>query len=352
MANVQTQFIKFHNAIKLTFDDDSVLRAARDAVLDTLKTRLKENFAANNEKAPTFEKFDQGSYAMCTGIKPQKGDYDIDVGLKFEIDKDDYPDAVDVKEWVYDALSDETHTVVIRRPCVTVFVYDEDKETLLHHVDLAVYAANNKDGELYLAKGMLGSAEDKRIWEPADPHGLMDAISDRFKDGDAEQFRRVIRYLKRWRDLRFSLDGNAAPIGIGLTFAGYNWFKGTTRMVDAGTNKTERDDLAALLNLVTTMLNQFFYTIEDGEAGYRLKIQLPVKPWGDLFAKMTLKQMGTFKEKLETLKGVLEAAQSETDPVEACKKLAKQFGDDFPIPEVKSTSSARGPGIIGSSSSG
>lgn len=352
MANIQGQFIKFHDAIKLTFDDDEVLRTARDGVLDTLKQRIKENFEAKDKEVPKFEKFDQGSYAMCTGIKPQKGDYDIDVGLKFEIDRDDHPDPVKVKEWVYDALSTETHKVIIRRPCVTVFVFADDKETLLHHVDLAVYSADNKDGALYLAKGMSGSAPENRIWEAADPKGLMDAISDRFEDGDAEQFRRVIRYMKRWRDLRFSIDGNAAPIGIGLTFAGYYWFKGATRVVDSWTNKTQRDDLAALLNLVKAMLGQFYLTIEDSEVGHRLKVELPVNPGGDLFAKMTLKQMATFKEKLEALKTALEAAQDETDPVEACKKLAKQFGDDFPIPEAKATSSASGPGIIGSSSSG
>lgn len=351
MANVQSQFIKFHDAIKLTFDDDEVLRDARENVLDTLKTRLKENFEKNGLPVPTFKKFDQGSYAMCTGIKPQKGDYDIDVGLRFDIDKDDYEDAVKVKEWVYDALNDETTKVDIRRPCVTVYVYDG--EIVLHHVDLAVYAANNKDDQLYLAKGMLNSADDKRIWEIADPFGLMNAVSEQFSGDDAEQFRRVVRYLKRWRDLRFSIDGNAAPIGIGLTFAGYHWFNGATREVDTFSGKTERDDLAALLNLVTVMLNRFEITISpNNQLVSRLKVTLPVNPSGDLFARMTDTQMVGFKEKLEALKVALEAARDETDPVEACNKLVKQFGDDFTVPTAKSTSAAPAAGVIGSSSSG
>ncbi len=352
MANIQRQFIKFHDAIKLTFDDDDVLRQARDSALETLKTRLKANFENKGEKAPKFEKFDQGSYAMCTGIKPQKSDYDIDVGLKFEIDKDDYVDAVKVKEWVHDALSDDTHKVVVRRPCVTVYVYEDDGETLKHHVDFAVYAANNKDSNLYLAKGMLNSESSNRVWEVADPNGLLDAISSKFKDEDAEQFRRVVRYLKRWRDLRFSIEGNAAPIGIGLTFAGYHWFNPVNRVVDAWSGTTERDDHTALLNLVSAMLNRFNATVEDDETGYRLEVTLPVNPGGDLFKKMTLKQMGTFKEKLEVLKVALEDAQAETDPVKAAEMLVKQFGDDFQVPTSKSTSSASGPGYVGSSSSG
>lgn len=351
MANVQSQFNKFHDAIKLTFDDDQILRDERDGVLETLKDRLKANFEAKGLPVPTFKKFDQGSYAMCTGIKPQKGDHDIDVGLRFDIDKDDFEDPVAVKEWVYDALKDESNVVDIRRPCVTVYFYDGDK--LLYHVDLAVYAANNADQKLYLAKGMRGSAEDKRVWEVADPFGLMNAVSNRFSGDDAEQFRRVVRYLKRWRDMRFSIDGNAAPIGIGLTFAGYHWFEPATRVIDAWAGKTERDDLAALLNLVTAMLGHFQATFTaDYQTVYRLKTELPVSPYGDLFAKMTDLQMASFKEKLEALKAALEAARDETDPVEACNKLVKQFGADFPVPEAKSTSRAAGAGVVGSSSSG
>jgi hypothetical protein len=67
---------------------------------------------------------------------------------------------------------------------------------------------------------------------------------------------------------------------------------------------------------------------------------------------MTNLQMKNFKEKLESLYDVLVEAENEADPVEACEKLHKQFGDDFPVPELKETGQVRGPAIVSSSSSG
>ena len=62
--------------------------------------------------------------------------------------------------------------------------------------------------------------------------------------------------------------------------------------------------------------------------------------------------MGNFKEKLETLYDVLIEAENEADPVEACEKLQKQFGDDFPVPKIEETAQVRSPAIVSSSSSG
>ena len=41
----------------------------------------------------------------------------------------------------------------------------------------------------------------------------------------------------------------------------------------------------------------------------------------------------------------------ETDPVEACKKLSAQFGDDFPVPEPSETAQKKAPAIVSSSAS-
>ncbi|MGL4884489.1 MAG: cyclic GMP-AMP synthase DncV-like nucleotidyltransferase, partial [Waterburya sp.] len=81
-----------------------------------------------------YETFPQGSYDLGTGNKPLNGDYDIDVGIIIKISKDDYPDPVKVKKWIYDALYGHTNSVEIRRPCVTVF-YQKDGEDI-YHVDL------------------------------------------------------------------------------------------------------------------------------------------------------------------------------------------------------------------------
>ena len=51
--------------------------------------------------------------------------------------------------------------------------------------------------------------------------------------------------------------------------------------------------------------------------------------------------MKSFKEKLQTLLENLQKARDEVDPVEGCKILAIEFGDDFPIPEESVTAQKR-----------
>jgi len=80
-------------------------------------------------------------------------------------------------------------------------------------------------------------------------------------------------------------------------------------------------------------------------------VKLPVDPYSDLCEKMTNKQMEKFKEKLETFQAVLEAAEDEVDPVEACKKLKGEFGDDFPVPPPEDTAKAKSVAITTTSSS-
>ena len=84
MVNVQSEFLTFHDKIKLS-EENQELRNKRDILLNKLRKNI-------SDKAASFTTFNQGSYAMGTGIKPDDGDFDIDVGLKFDIDHDDYSD--------------------------------------------------------------------------------------------------------------------------------------------------------------------------------------------------------------------------------------------------------------------
>lgn len=89
MVNLQSEFIKFHDTIKLS-DENDTLCQKREILLNKLRQNI-------SEEAASYKHFNQGSYAMGTGIKPDDGDYDIDVGLKFQIKKEDYEDPVQVK---------------------------------------------------------------------------------------------------------------------------------------------------------------------------------------------------------------------------------------------------------------
>ncbi|WP_155300462.1 cyclic GMP-AMP synthase DncV-like nucleotidyltransferase [Deinococcus kurensis] len=347
MANVQTHFITFHTRIKLVqVEENQVLRDARDAVLDALRAGLRKLFKEKGTPVPTFTPFNQGSYAMNTGVKPVLGrEYDIDVGLDFDLITDDH-DPVEVKIWIRDALKVEGITAEIRRSCVTVF---RDG----YHVDLAVYARPRYGTALHLAKGKENSGAAHRLWQVSDPQGLKEKIAGQFSGEDGQQFRRTIRSLKRWRDENFSADGNAAPIGIGLTVAAYHWFQvqKTTSWMD---NKVTYDDRLALEQFVRTLTQNFTQVWDhDEQRRYpRLAVTLPVQPSSDLFEKMTNKQMDAFKQKLDALLTALKQARQELDVHDACAILNAQFGDAFPVPDKQESSKATRAGISGSGSSG
>ena len=325
MPAVQKQFDDFHNTIKLDDDDEKAkLREKRETLVKTLRNSL-------GDEVPTFENFNQGSYSMHTGVVPMEGNYDIDVGLIFDCKRAKYLDPVTLKKKVRDVLDNNGRTVKIRRPCVTVnYMRDGVPE---YHVDLAIYVKRD-DGLLDLAKGKENSDASLRIWEISDPKKLTELICARFKDaGDLAQYRRCIRYLKRWRDVQFY---SGAPLSIALTVAAYKWF-----MPNKTTNGTYID-LLAMLDWTKALLSQFQWVSAEEGLHERLKVVLPVTPAGDLMGWMTKGQMEAFKTALEALRDVLDAAYEETLPEDACKLLAKQFGKEFPVPAKSETARAVG----------
>lgn len=310
--SLQPIFRRFEETIKLArFDENAELREKRDRIL----TRMRE------KKMPaTFDSFNQGSYQMGTGVKPLDGDYDIDIGIVFTIDRGKY-DPVTVKGWVYDAVKDHTTNVEWRRPCITVH-YSEKKE-MIYHVDLAILAKDLYSGT-YLAVGKQHASADQRTWQQDDRQAFMQAIEQRFTGEDMAQFRRVIRYLKRWKDVHFSHQGHAAPTGLALTVAAYQWFQ----PVKAGWASDVRyDDLSALRNLVSVIRSSFqaVWDLAARKHLYRLTLQFPFAPRDDVFAKMSNQQAQELYQRVEMLSGWLDEAQKGS-PL----PLRKAFGDDFP----------------------
>jgi hypothetical protein len=337
MAYVQNQFQEFDDEIRLgSFEENAILREKRDRVLNRLKTGI-ERQRQEGKNIPTYTYFNQGSYAMCTGIKPTNGDYDIDVGIEFELDTAKCTDPVEAKEWVYDALNGHTRSVEVRQPCVTVF-YQQDGESV-YHVDLAIYGNGIVHKEL--ARGRLNSDESNREWQTSDARGLIKAIQDRFLDDDRKQFRRVVRALKKWKHEKLGSSGNGAPPGIGITVLAHELFCAKHRW-DEVSNQKKPDDLAALQVLVAAVLGRF---------GTRVCANLPVVPYSDVLSKMTEIQMAAFKERLEGLRDALNEAAADPDPHPACKKLRRQLGDCFPVPDKETTAQPKGPAIISSGTS-
>lgn len=333
MPSVQSQFEDFHSAIKLDSDDEkATLRTKRQILIDALYARLGDD-------VPKFETFNQGSYAMHTGVVPLDGNYDIDVGVIFDCDENKYPDPVELKKKVRDALSTNNRNVLIRRPCVTVnYIRGEITD---YHVDLVLYCAR-PDGKLAIGKGRENSEPEFRFWEIADPKELTKLICEAFVDSaDLAQYRRCVRYLKRWRDVQFSNGG--APLSIALTVAAMKWFQPN---FEGG----KAQDLLALLDWVNVMLENFAEVYDDGRYD-RLSVYLPVEPGGDLMERLSKNQMENFHLKLQKLRDVLKEAYYEDLPEDACKLLTKQFGDDFKIPEKTATAKQTVSPVISTGSS-
>jgi hypothetical protein len=350
VANVQPQFELFDKAIRLgRFEENATLREKRDIIRKKLREQLPEVFKNHGEECPAYYFRDQGSYEMDTGTKPLDCDYDIDQGVYFSVSTADYPNPVVLKERVHEALDGHTNRVEIRRSCVTVF-YSENDEPI-YHVDLAIYSdgEKNDDGKSRLAKGKLNSSPENRFWEVSDPEGLIEKIEAKFEGNDRAQFRRAVRYQKRWKSVNFTSDGNAAPLGIGLTVATYDDLQPTYSDPLAGTP----DDLTAMRSLVSRILNRFSLVWDENEQQWvrRLVVELPVEPWNDLFAKMTNAQMEDFEAKLKTLKAALDGAAESADPTDACEQLRSVFGDDFPVPPREETAKKHAPAIVSSSNS-
>ena len=282
MAMIQGQFEEFHSNIRLNEDDEHAnLREKRDTLLKHLRERL-------DESVPSFEDFHQGSYSMNTGTKPLDGNYDIDIGLIFDCASQAFPDPVQLKIKVKEALTHGNRTVQVRRPCVTVTYMKDGKPE--YHVDLAVYV--KREGNLLdLAMGKENSEKSKRYWEVSDPKTLTDTIKNRFKDEDAAQYRRCIRSMKRWRDVRLS---NGNLISIALTVAAYKWFQPGKDFFSS-----KYIDLVAMKNWTEAILGQFRSVWYDEELVERLTVELPVSPYNDLLSKMTNSQMKDFQAKLK-----------------------------------------------------
>ncbi|WP_437762044.1 cyclic GMP-AMP synthase DncV-like nucleotidyltransferase [Sorangium sp. So ce281] len=337
MADVQKYFVQFDEAIRFDRDHEKqILAEKRERILRRLSEGIKRQ-RVEGVKIPSYEPFNQGSYAMNIGVKPVDGDFDLDVGLRFDLSKDEYPDPVVVKTWVHDAVKSHTNKVEVRRTCVTVF-YQEGGEDV-YHVDLAIYSSGkrNSDGKDYIAKGKPGSRREERFWEPSDPQELQRLLTAAHSGEDAQQFRRVIRALKRWKDLRLSRShGRKSTKGIALTVAALHWFRPCKRQA-ASASDTKYDDLGALSNLVSTMLSRFMpvWSAEELRSVSRLRIENPVARNYDLCSNMSTASMLGFKETLEKLDAALKRAQNAVELRAACKELGEQLGDDFPLPEGK-----------------
>jgi len=209
------------------------------------------------------------------------------------------------------------------------------------HIDLVAYSVWEKDG-----RETFCLAHKSNGWRPADPPALIRYVDDyrekHFQDTEdsltgTDQFRRCVRYLRRWNDVRLPRELDGKPTGLALVVLAIQRGVTGTRFVDR-----RSDDLRCL---------HVFCQNVASTVG-RLKAVKPTPENEDLFGRLSDKEMATLIADFGTLRDTLRDAGATSDPVVACRRLQEVFGDDFPVPDPEDTAKKTGaPAIIRSSTS-
>ena len=320
LMGVQTHFDKFHDRIKLGREDEAYKVARKRD--DSIKGEVGDAF--KDAGYPVIADFIQGSLKTHTGIKPIDSDYDIDRALV--IDDEAAPDnPVTPKKKALDVLEGRGFkNAKIKKPCVTADYASDDV-----HIDLIIY---KRDGDQhYLAVGKKNSDGANREWSGCDPLGLIEWINDDSMYGDdaeekRSQFRRLVRYLKRWRDVQFSGEVAAKVFSIGLTVMLKEQFSPSFSTEGA------RRDLLALRDTVEAVLNAGYFNKQE-EGRYRVRVYLPKEPYRDIFFGSSLETGTQLYNKLNHLVEQLDKAADEADERKQCEILNTLFGDDFEVPD-------------------
>lgn len=321
-AKLHKQFQDFHDTIKLD-KESSLLKEKRETLQSDIEAKLPsklEGIGIQITKS-NLHFFDQGSYRqnVSTGIVCDAPDRDV--AVDFELDIETHNDPRKIKKCVRDALKIENkRNPLIKEPCVTVKYMQAGEEKI--HIDFPIYAKHN--GYYYLARGKEFSQSYE--WEQCDPLGLNDHLDNLFAGTEGNQLRRIVRYLKKWKLENYgeSYTKDQIPPSIALTLMAGDVF--TCKTTDG-----QDDDLAALSAVVEGIKNKFSYDWFDEK--YTISYSLPVRPWSNVFYKMSADYQDKFYKKWCTLCTKVQNAVDASEEYEAAKFLQSIFGEDFRLPE-------------------
>ncbi len=339
--SLQKQFKKFDKKIYLTKQCEAYkdARAKEHSILEDIRKQFIE------EGYPVVKNYRQGSFKTDTAIVSLKGDFDVDRAII--IQKDKAPDnPVECKEVIYNILKKRgfiNHT--IKTPCVTA-----DYASLNLHIDYAVFQVD--DFENYdIALGKLNSKEENKQWKYSETKQLIDWINgndnpigfSNLTNEEKLQFKRLVRYMKRWRDYNFSEANRPYIYSIGLTTMIKDCFHPSVD-VDGKEN-----DLESLISTIEYILDHKGYFIDMGSDQYDVQVYVPFEPRVDIFRKHGKTQGTVFRSKLVTLLKKLKKANEEEDLKKQCEILQGVFGDDFEIDEESNSNEKvvnPAPGIV------
>lgn len=327
---IQAHFNVFDKNIYLTSHSEGYKKAKEKdvSILKDIKTAFKD------AGYPVIDSFMQGSFDVNTAINSLEGDFDIDRAIV--IDCDAAPESpLEPKKLILDILTKRNFKDPrIKKPCVTA-----DYLSTNLHIDYIVY---KRKGENYsLAVGKLNSATESQEWSPSDPKGLSSWINSPDNYGESKpnkrkQFKRLVRYMKRWRDVNFTENVRNKIFSIALTVMLKEQYKPNY------SDSVISDDLSVLKTVIDNILDASYFKKQFPSEDYRVYVDLPSKPYRDIFQHKVsggLSENGSdldvgnqLRNKLVKLQSKLQGALDETDEIKQCTILNDVFGNDFKIP--------------------
>jgi Second Messenger Oligonucleotide or Dinucleotide Synthetase domain len=308
MADCDSNFRSFEKSISLSAKDRKFLRSARNAIMKKIKL-----FFASSPSFPKVEFKPQGSFSMGTIIKPNNGEFDIDIGaylIGYSNWQRDWPKPETASQWLYKALENHTSTKPInKRTCIRI-VYKplSGNKEVAYHVDIPIYIQyingwGNK-------KTRIGINGDTQWSEKSDPTGLNNWFVEKCQGNlkDKDQLVRLVKYAKAWKDNKTDIK---FPSGIALTV-----------LLAENFSPHDRDDFA-FYNTMRRAYNSL-YGIFFISAIYK-----PVDPRNDLIDRLTSNQKRVFVELLGNLVDDGKLAINEKNTSKAIEFWKKHLGEKF-----------------------
>ena len=297
--NTHKLFEKFNGVIRLTNSKREKLKTSRKALRD----KINKFFEEKRWKKPEFHP--QGSFPLQTNLNPIRVEEDGDIKEKYDMDDGVYfispeSDRKTPETYHYNikkAVEGHALDVIDKNTCVRVVYADG------HHIDLPAYWVKDENSVPQLAHKSEGFID-------SDPVEFMDWVRERISETNSTgQLRRIIRYLKAWKDYRENKNSNLKlPAGFILTILACNHYK-----------ESDRDDLA-LCDTVESIRNELDWNF----VCYR-----PTTPTGE-------ELLGKYNEEkvlheLEVFVGNAQRAIDSDCEEESSKYWRKVFGNRFPL---------------------
>jgi hypothetical protein len=230
-------FGEFDEKIRLSESKTEKLKKNRDAI----REEICEYFKREGLKSPDF--CSQGSFPLKTNLNPVSGgDYDLDDGVYFVCPKSARLEPAAYHNLIRNAVADHAKSTKDKNTCVRVIYADE------HHVDLPCYWHEEKEDTPELAHKKDGFIK-------SDPKAFKNWVAKKMQEADSnDQLRRVIRYLKAWKDWQESQGGNMnLPAGFVLTILVCNHYVKENGRDDLSFEKTVKAITDALFRNFTCL---------------------------------------------------------------------------------------------------